>query len=256
MDFLTLIVPSFIAGVLTFLAPCTFPLVPGYLSFIGGASATKSKIFRTGLLYVIGFSTVFIFLGSLFGLVGAVFSYYRPLVTRIGGLFVILFGMFLLAPAISSLTRNNVDLFKIPPFSIFSGEYQLPFAKKLTPGNPFSAFLFGATFAFGWTPCVGPILGTVLTLAASSATVGQGAFLLLVFSLGLAVPFLLIAAAFDWSFKALPRIRTHLPWFSFLGGVFLVLFGFLMVTDNFLAWIGFVYQLFDFINYDAILDYL
>ena len=189
----TLIIPTFIAGLITFLAPCTLPLVPGYLGFISGVSLkdlrdpekakkARLKIFINGLLYVIGFSAVFIVLGSLFGLGGQALAKYRVLFAQIGGVFVIFFGLFMLGV-----------LHKVPGLGFLSGEKQFKAARHLQPGNPVSSLIFGATFAFGWTPCVGPILGSVLLLASASATVGQGAFLLFVFSLGLAVPFLLIA---------------------------------------------------------------
>lgn len=189
----TLIIPTFIAGTITFLAPCTLPLVPGYLGFISGVSLkdlqdpgkarrVRFKIFLNGLLYVIGFSTVFIILGSLFGLGGQALTKYRVVLAEVGGVLVILFGIFMLG------IFNKLTIFKY-----LSAERQFNPVRRLTPGNPFSSLIFGATFAFGWTPCVGPILGSVLLLASASATVLEGAFLLLVFSLGLAVPFLLIA---------------------------------------------------------------
>jgi len=169
MEF-SLIIPAFIAGVLTFLAPCTLPLVPGYLGFISGVSAqdlqdllksksVRRKIFLNGLLLVVGFSFIFILLGSLFGLGGSALVQYRIWLSRIGGIFVILFGLFM------------VGVLRLPFLNV---EKHMSGIKALKPGNPASSLIFGATFAFGWTPCVGPILGSILTLAAASATVGQG----------------------------------------------------------------------------------
>ena len=103
---------------------------------------------------------------------------------------------------------------------------------------------------------MGPILGTILTFAASSATVGKGAFLLFIFSVGLAIPFLLVALAIGWASKHLARLGTYLNWISAIGGVFLIFLGVTMATNNFLAWIGFVYRLFNFFNYNALLNYL
>lgn len=267
MEPIAFIIPAFIAGILTFLAPCTLPLLPAYLSFISGTSAAalqdpkrvlkaKAKIFLNGLSYVLGFSLVFIVLGSLFGLGGAALLQYRPFITRFGGVFVILFGLFLLIPALNILLGEKIRLSRIPLFSFFAKERQLPIARKLQPGNPLSSFLLGVTFAFGWTPCVGPILATILTFAASSATVGTGALLLIVFSAGLAIPFLLVAVSIGWALKNLAGVGKYLNWVSIIGGLFLILFGVFMITNNFALWIALIYWVFNFINYDALLNYL
>ncbi|MBI2124075.1 MAG: sulfite exporter TauE/SafE family protein [Candidatus Wildermuthbacteria bacterium] len=258
MDISLLIIPAFIAGILTFLAPCTLPLVPGYLSFISGSSAAdlrdparrgkaKTKVFLNGLFYVLGFSLVFIVLGSLVGLGGNLLLDQRAMITRIGGFFVILFGVFLLVPNLVS---------KIPLLNVFAREYQLPFLKYIKPGNPFSSLVFGATFAFGWTPCIGPVLGTLLTLAAASATLSGGIFLLSVYSLGLAVPFLLTALFIGWATEHLQNIGRVLPVVSMIGGVFLIILGIFMVTDKFSVWVGYAYRFLNILRYDAILDYL
>ncbi|MDP4007144.1 MAG: cytochrome c biogenesis protein CcdA [bacterium] len=267
MEPLALIIPAFIAGILTFLAPCTLPLVPAYLSFISGASAAdlrdpekalqaSAKVFFNGLFYVLGFSLIFIILGSLFGLGGAAFLQYRPLITRFGGALIIFFGLFLLIPALNVLVGGKIPLSHIPLFNFFARDRQLSVTRRLKPGNPLSSFLLGSTFAFGWTPCVGPILAVVLTLAASSATVGTGAFLLFVFSAGLAIPFLLVALAIGWASNHLIKLGKYLNWVSVLGGFFLLVLGYFMVTDSFVVWLGFMYRALDFINYDVLLEYL
>ncbi len=251
MDF-SLIIPAFIAGILTFLAPCTLPLVPGYLGFISGVSTNdlqdptkakiaRRKIFLNGVLYVIGFSLVFIVLGSLFGLGGAALVKYRLWFSRIGGIFVIFFGLFM------------IGILKLPFLNV---EKHIGSVKALKPGNPVSSLVFGAAFAFGWTPCVGPILGSILTLAASTATIGQGAFLLAVFSLGLAVPFLIIAASIGSASAYLAKISKYLNVISVIGGVFLVFLGILLLTNKLGVWIAYFYQWFNFINYESLLDYL
>ena len=185
---LSLIIPAFLAGILTFLAPCTLPLVPGYLGFISGASheapngaVARRKILLNGLFYVIGFSLVFITLGILFGLLGVIAGPYRVWFSRVGGIFVIIFGLYL------------TGILKLSFLNFLQGEKHFRFTRHLKPGSPVSSLVFGATFAFGWTPCVGPILGSILALAAAKTTVLQGGFMLLVFSAGLAVPFLLVA---------------------------------------------------------------
>lgn len=251
MEF-SLIIPAFIAGLLTFLAPCTLPLVPAYLGFISGVSlsdlkdpaktkAARKKFFLNGLLYVMGFSIVFITLGSLFGLGGGALVKYRLYLSRLGGLFIIFFGLFMLG---------------ILKPSFLNFEKQLGRAKALKPGNPISSLVFGATFAFGWTPCVGPILGSILTLAATSATVSQGAFLLAVFSLGLAAPFLLIAAGISSASAYLTKLNKYLNLISIIGGVFLIFLGILLLTNNLIIWTSYFYRAFSFINYERLLEYL
>lgn len=251
MEF-SLIIPAFVAGILTFLAPCTLPLVPGYLGFISGVSAqdlkdplksksARRKIFLNGLLFVIGFSFIFILLGSLFGLGGSALVEYRLWLSRIGGIFVMLFGLFM------------IGVLRLPFLNI---EKHLTGVKALKPGNPTNSLIFGATFAFGWTPCVGPILGSILTLAAASATVGQGAFLLSVFSLGLALPFLLIAGGIGSASNYIAKLSKYLNVISIVGGVFLIFLGILLFTNKLGVWVAYFYQWFDFINYERLLDYL
>ncbi|MBI3684832.1 sulfite exporter TauE/SafE family protein [Candidatus Azambacteria bacterium] len=249
---ISLIIPAFIAGVLTFLAPCTLPLVPGYLGFISGVSindledpqksaSARRKIFLNGLLFVVGFSFIFILLGSLFGLGGSALVHYRIWLSRIGGIFVILFGLFM------------IGVLRLPFLNV---EKNIRAIMALKPGNPASSLIFGATFAFGWTPCVGPILGSILTLAAASATVGQGAFLLSIFSFGLAAPFLLIAAGIGSASSYITKLSGYLTVVSVIGGIFLIFLGTLLLTNKFGVWIAYFYQWFSFINYDSLLYYL
>ena len=242
----TFVVSAFVAGVVTFLAPCTLPLVPGYLSFISGSSLSdlqhpekakkaRSKIFLNGVLYVIGFSAVFIAFGTLFGLGGSLFFQYRDLLITLGGVFVILFGFFLLAPAITGVTNGRINVLRLPFLQFLSAEHQIHAGNKLTPGKPLSSLIFGGTFALGWSPCVGPILAVILTLAASSATVEQGALLLFVFSLGLAIPFLGTALAIGWASTHFAAIAKALNWVSLVGGIFLILLGYMMITGDFVV---------------------
>ncbi len=161
-----LIIPAFIAGLLIFFAPCTFPLVPGYLAFIGGASlasfkdqATRGRVrmrvFLNGVFYVIGFSLVFIVLGSVFaGLGGYFLNRHRVLLGQIGGVVLILMGLDLMG--VFHLVWPSLNL-----------QERFPVFRHLSPGKPLSSFVFGASFAFGWTPCIGPILGSILLLASS-----------------------------------------------------------------------------------------
>lgn len=252
MDF-SLIVPAFIAGILTFLAPCTLPLVPGYLGFISGASledlkdpekAKKArwKIFLNGLFFMAGFSAVFIIMGTLVGFIGARFLFpYRLWLGRIGGVFVIIFGLFML------------NVLKIP---ILAREKQLKAPAFFERGKPINSLILGSAFAFGWTPCVGPILGSVLLLAATSTTAPQGALMLAIFSAGLAVPFLLIAIGIGSASSHIQSISKYLNAVSIIGGIFLIFLGILLTSGNMGLLISYGYQIFQFINYDRLLDYL
>src|SRR3990167_107561 len=246
------IASSFFAGLLTFLAPCTLPLVPAYLGFISGvdqdalknpetAKAARRKIFLNGVAFIVGFSLIFIAFGVLAGFAGVALAPFRVWLARIGGILVILFGLFMLG------------FFKLP---FFQGEKRIPIPKWLTLGKPSSSLFIGGTFALGWTPCVGPILGSILLLAGTSGTALQGALLLSVFSLGLAVPFLLIALSFSRATAYIDATSKYLKGISVVGGVFLILLGALLVTDNFGLTIQYGYELFDFINYDKLLEFL
>lgn len=252
---LALILPAFIAGLLTFLAPCTLPLVPGYLGFISGATSKdikdasehnniRRKVFINGLLYVIGFTIVFMLLGTFFALAGAAFVDFRIWLTRIGGAFVIFFGLYLM------------HIFNLPLFDFLNRDKRFHLANKLTPGKPMSSLIFGASFAFGWTPCVGPILGTILVLASTSGTAGSGAFLLFVFSLGLAVPFLITALAFGHAAQYIKKITKYLNIISFVGGLFLVMIGVLLLMDRLGLWVSFFFQYFGEFGYEELLNYL
>ncbi|MEX2054359.1 MAG: cytochrome c biogenesis protein CcdA [Candidatus Colwellbacteria bacterium] len=246
------IVAAFFAGVLTFLAPCTLPIVPAYLGFISGvdqealkdpktAHVARKEIFLNGLAFIGGFSLIFIIFGILAGLAGAALAPYRIWLTRIGGVLVILFGLFMLG------------LFKLP---FFQGDKRIPIPKWLTLGKPSSSLFIGGAFALGWTPCVGPILGSILLLAGTSGTVLQGGLMLTVFSIGLALPFLAVALVFSKATAYIERISKYLKWVSIIGGAFLILLGLLLVTDNFGLTIQYGYKLLEFINYEGLLKYL
>lgn len=256
-DIFLLIFPSFIAGILTFLAPCTLPLVPAYLGFISGAGAKdfqntalrpmiRRRVLLNGVFYVLGFSVVFVGLGVFFGVGGVALVEYRDILERIGGAFVLFFGLYF------------VGVFeKIPALQNFLSlehRYHLPPAFK--PGSATSSFILGATFAFGWTPCVGPILGSVLLLASSTATIGQGALLLGVFSLGLAIPFLLLAVGVGHATQTVRKLSKVLPYISLTGGGLLILLGILLLTGKLGIWLSWSYGLLEFFQPEWLLDYL
>lgn len=250
-----LILPAFIAGLLTFLAPCTLPLIPGYIGFISGVSVkdlqqgnistiTRKRIFLNGLIYVLGFSIVFIGLGVIFGLFGSALVDLRMWLTRIGGIFIIFFGLYL------------THIFSWKRLAFLSSDKRFHITDKLKPGTPLSSFIFGATFAFGWTPCVGPILGTMLLLVSTQGTVLQGALLLSVFSLGLGLPFLAVALGISHALEYIKKITPFLHVISIIGGLFLIFIGILLLTNNMAHWIDLFYQAFDWLNYDTLYNYL
>ena len=243
---------AFVAGLLTFLAPCTLPLVPAYLGFISGVSKedledetkkdeVRKRILLNGVFFILGFSIVFIIFGTLAGLIGQGLTPYRIWLTRIGGVLVILFGLFM------------IGAFRIPFLQV---DKRIKIPQWLEVGKPSSSLVIGSAFAFGWTPCVGPILGSILLLASTSTTALQGALLLTVFSLGLAVPFLLVALGFSQATKYITKLSKYIKWVSIVGGVFLILLGLLLVTNNFNLLIQYGFQLFGFLDYEALLNFL
>lgn len=247
-----LVISAFIAGLLMFLAPCTLPLLPAYLGFVSGASledlkdpekakSVKRKIFLNGVFFVLGFSLIFIFFGTLAGFLGQGLAPFRIWIARLGGVLVILFGLFMLG------------VFKLPALQV-DKRMKLPSFLKI--GRPSSSFVIGSAFAFGWTPCVGPILASILLLASTSSTALQGAFLLGVFSLGLAIPFLLVAALISSATGFIAKSSKYLTVVSIIGGIFLIIIGFLLLTDNFGLTIQYGYEWFEFLHYDRLLDYL
>lgn len=243
---------AFVAGVLSILTPCVLPIIPAYLGFISGVSlkdledparsgTVRRKVFLNGLAFIVGFSVIFIILGTLVGFAGGLLAAYRVWFTRIGGVFVILFGLFML---------NVIKL----PFLARESKFEPP--AIFERGRPVNSSILGAAFAFGWTPCIGPILGSVLFLAGSAATAAYGALLLAVYSAGLAVPFLAIALGIGSASRRLGAASRYLNIVSVIGGLFLIALGILLVTDNMILLVSYGYRALRFINYERLLDYL
>jgi cytochrome c-type biogenesis protein len=211
------------AGVLSFLSPCVLPLVPSYLSFVTGMTLDELQegeqrqfVLLHSLLFVSGFSAVFIVLGASASYLGLFFNAYEEWVARIGGVLIIVLGLHLLGVfRVTALLR----------------EKRVHLAEK--PTGKLGTVAVGAAFGAGWTPCIGPILGSILTLAGSSETVWSGVGLLFVYSVGLAVPFLLAAFALDRFLSAFKRFRRFIPWMERASGVLLVMLGLLLLTDRF-----------------------
>ncbi|HYF12892.1 MAG TPA: cytochrome c biogenesis protein CcdA [Candidatus Paceibacterota bacterium] len=235
---LTLAPAAFLAGVLMFLAPCTLPLVPGYLAFIAGG---QGKVVRNAVAFVLGFSVIFILLGMFAGTIGGVLAPWKDFLSRIAGAVIILFGLTMLG------------LVRLP---VLSSERHVGIPKFLSLGSPHSSFLIGALFAIGWSPCIGPILGTILFIASAEATALSGALLLAIFSLGLAIPFILCAIFVDQASTAISRYARATVSLSRVGGALLIGIGALMLMGSMGLLITWGYGLFEFINYDALLKYL
>ena len=211
---------AFLAGILSFLSPCVLPLVPSYLAYVGGSSKDRFTVFRNSLLFVLGFSLVFIALGASASALGGLLLESRGLLIRAGGVLVALFGLMLLGA------------FKIP---LLYRTAKLNYQGATS--TPLGATLMGMSFAIGWTPCIGPALGAILTLADASATLTSGVSLLAAYALGLAIPFLLAALSLGSFGRFSRRFRPFLPWAERIAGAVLVAFGVLMVS-GYVTWLN------------------
>jgi cytochrome c-type biogenesis protein len=212
---------AFAAGVLSFLSPCVLPLIPSYVGFLTGMTAEELQVRRgTALLHALwfvgGFSLIFIALGASASALGVVLLASQHWIARIGGVLVILFGLYLLGVLRPAFLMR---------------ERRVHLARK--PLGYLGSSVAGAAFGAAWTPCIGPILGAILTLAATRASVWQGTGLLAVYSLGLAVPFLVTAFALDRFLVWFQRFRRYIVWVERVSGVLLIALGLLLVTDRF-----------------------
>jgi len=219
---------AFAAGLLSFLSPCVLPLVPSYVGFLTGMSVEEAERRRGtallhGLWFVAGFSLVFVLLGAAASAVGQLLRDYQVWLGRIGGVLLILFGIYLLG-----LLR--------PAFLM--REWRVQLARK--PLGFVGSGVVGFTFGAAWTPCIGPILGGILTLAATRAGLGQGIGLLAVYALGLAIPFLLTALALDRFLVWFQRFRPYIVWVDRIAGGMLIVLGLLLVTDSFTLLAGYL----------------
>ena len=212
---------AFVAGLLSFLSPCVLPLIPSYVGFLTGLTLEELEVRRGtalahALWFVAGFSLVFIALGATASAFGVLLLRSQVWIGRIGGVVVILFGLYLLGVLRPALLMR---------------ERKVQLARKPL-GYLGSAFV-GVTFGAAWTPCIGPILGAILTLAAAQASVGHGAALLTAYSAGLALPFVVTALALDRFLAWFQRFRPYLVWVERIAGGLLILLGLLLVTDRF-----------------------
>ncbi len=218
---------AFAAGILSFLSPCVLPLVPSYVSFVAGVGLeelesgggdVRRTAFVHSLFFVLGFSVVFMGLGASASFLGQLLSEHRVWITRIGGLLVVVFGLHLLG---------------VTPLRLLHRERRVHLAEK--PLGYAGTFLVGVTFGAGWTPCIGPILGGIMTMAATRERLLDGVQLLGVYSAGLALPFLLSSLALTWFLAGFRRYRRYVPWAERASGALLVLVGLLLLGGQFTA---------------------
>jgi cytochrome c-type biogenesis protein len=225
MSTLPLPILAFVAGLFSFLSPCVLPLVPGYVSLISGVGVEALKTQQTGLLrkvmlnsvfFIVGFSVVFISLGAISTAVGQVLARYKSVLGQVAGVVIILFGLHLTGIFKINALYSDTRLHNVKGSSTVWG-----------------AFLIGFAFAFGWTPCVGPILAVILGFAATQDSVAKGVFPLSVYSLGLAVPFLLTSLLIERFLKFYSRFKTHMHALEVLSGGLLIVLGILLIFGRF-----------------------
>jgi cytochrome c-type biogenesis protein len=218
---------AFAAGLLSFLSPCVLPLIPSYVTFITGMSlddlterregAGRSRtILVHGTLFVVGFTLVFVILGASATFLGSLFAYASRWVERVGGVLLIVFGLYL------------VGALRVPGMA---REWRMHLGDK--PLGYLGTVLVGVTFGAGWTPCIGPVLGGILTLAATRESLGDGMGLLLVYSAGLAIPFLAAALLLDRFLGGMRKMGPWFPWVSRISGGLLIVLGLLLLTGTF-----------------------
>jgi cytochrome c-type biogenesis protein len=224
---LTLAIPvALVAGLVSFFSPCVVPLLPGYLSYVTGlsgadlSSARRGRMLAGSLLFVLGFSFVFVSFGALFGAVGDWLFAYQRQITIVLGALVILLGLSFVG--LVPWMQRDFRVHKVPSVGLAA------------------APLLGLLFGLGWTPCIGPTLGAISSLAVQEASAGRGALLSFVYCLGLGLPFVVAALAYRRMLGAIGFVRRHQQWVTVFGGVMLVAVGVLLVTgtwDNLVDWL-------------------
>jgi cytochrome c-type biogenesis protein len=230
---------SFIAGLVSFVSPCVLPIVPSYISFITGLSfddltgkstaLTRREVSKTtvwhSLIFIMGFSALFIGFGASASFVGQFLLTYQEVIRKVGGILIVLFGLFI------------AGWLKLP---FLNREFRLPVGQRKS--TVLGTFLIGVGFAAGWTPCVGPILGSILFYAGTQGTVSKGVELLSAYSLGLAIPFLVSALMFNTFIGSFKQVSRWIPAITKLSGAFLVLMGVLIFSNAFSVLSAFLTQ--------------
>jgi len=225
MDNVTLI-SAFVAGVVSFISPCVLPLVPAYISFISGVSleqlrgsgsdASRKNVMLTSLIFIAGFSTIFIMLGASATYAGQFILRNKILFNRIAGAIIIIFGL------------HVAGLFQIKFLN-----YEKRFNMNRKAGGIFSTYLVGLAFAAGWTPCIGPILAAILVVASNQQSSGQGIALLASYSLGLGIPFFLTAIALNTFFNFFGWVKRHYRQIEYASAALLIVLGLMVMTNQF-----------------------
>jgi cytochrome c-type biogenesis protein len=215
------LIAAFTGGLLSFLSPCVLPMVPVYLASLYGPEIFETRGFRLSvffhaLSFVIGFSLVFVFLGAIVGLTGYAINPNFSALSKVAGWLLIAFGVFLLAA--TKISWLNYEKRLKPSVGSKTGYVR--------------SLVIGAAFSLSWTACVGPILGSILALATVEATAWRGAYLLAIYSLGLGLPFLAIAIAFDYLMPLLKRIQRYSGIIHIISGILLIVIGILILTGN------------------------
>lgn len=227
---------ALVAGILSFLSPCVLPIVPPYLAYMGGISvgdmrsdlAKRRKVIVPALFFVLGLSTVFLFLGFTASAFGAFFLQNQELFAKISGAVVIIFGL------------HFLGVFRIP---LLDREARLDAGEQ--GGSAFGAYVLGLAFAFGWTPCIGPQLGAILSIAAQEGSVQRGTVLLAVYAIGLGLPFLLAALFIERSMGLMQRLKRHMKLIERSMGILLLIVGVALVSGAFTDFSFWLLETFD-----------
>lgn len=232
---------AFLFGILSFISPCVLPIIPGYLSFISGLSLEQMqsgnkkenlrKVFYNSIFFVLGFSVIFTLLGASATLIGQFLLKNINVAGKIAGVFIIILGVHL------------TGLIKL---SFLNYEKRFHTSRKSL--GYLGSFLVGLAFAFGWTPCIGPILAGILAIAGQQETVYQGILLLSVYSLGLGIPFLITAVSLNAFFTLFEKVKKYFRFIEILSGVLLIIVGLLMITDSLTLIANYLIKLFPFLG--------
>ena len=219
---------AFIAGLFSFLSPCVLPLIPSFITYITGLSFSeiqaehpthevrKQTILHT-LLFIAGFTFVFVLLGASATFIGGFLQEHMDIIRKVGGVLIIIFG---------------VHVTGLVPINLLLGEKRVTVHRK--PAGYLGSFVVGVAFAAGWTPCIGPILASILMVAATEGTVSRGVLLLFIYSMGLAIPFFLSSLAMHQFLTVFNRFKKHIRIFEIVTGVFLIIVG-VMIFSNYLS---------------------
>ena len=219
---------AFVAGLLSFVSPCVLPLIPSYVSFISGISfeqltaennpsEVKKVIIFNSLMFILGFTVVFVAMGTTITLLGQYFTAHQAIFRKVGAAVIIFFGLHIIG---------------IVNIKVLQRDKRFQFSQN-KPLGLVGSFFVGLGFAAGWTPCIGPILASILFVAGTSETLGLGILLLLIYSLGLALPFFLTSLGINTFLKYFDRFKKHMRVVSIVSGVFLIFVGILIYTNKF-----------------------